>query len=234
MCGRYRLSRRKQIIEEHFGTDSDEVVWAPRYNIIAPTQFVPVVRQNPHRDRRELSLLRWGLVPSWSRDISKAASMINARVETADTKPAFGDALRLRRCLIPADGFYEWQKSGKAKQPYCFELGGGELFAFAGIWESWNDPNGGMLETFSILTTTPIALTATVHDRMPAILHQRHYDVWLNPGLTDAGVLSAVAKPFEAERMRCFPVSTRINHAANDDAECAAPVEIVHAQSGLF
>jgi hypothetical protein len=103
MCGRYRLSRRKQILEEHFGTDSDEVVWAPRYNI-APTQFVPVVRQNPDTDRRELSLLRWGLVPSWSRDVSKAASMINARAETADTKPAFRDALRLRRCLIPADG----------------------------------------------------------------------------------------------------------------------------------
>jgi putative SOS response-associated peptidase YedK len=182
MCGRYRLWRRKQIIEEHFAADADEVAWAPRYNI-APTQFVPVIRQNPNNDRRELSLLRWGLVPSSSQNMSKAASMINA-VETADTKPSFRDALRLRRCPIPADGFYEWQKSGKAKQPYCFEIGGGELFAFAGIWESWNDPNGGMLETVSILTTTPNALTVTVHDRMPAILHTRHYDVWLNPEIT--------------------------------------------------
>jgi putative SOS response-associated peptidase YedK len=227
------LSRRKQILDEHFAADSDEVVWAPRYNI-APTQFVPVIRQSPDRGRRKLSLLRWGLVPSWSRDMSKAASMINARVETADTKPAFRDALRLRRCLIPADAFYEWHGSGKARQPYCFEIIGGELFAFAGIWESWNDPNGGVLETFSILTTTPNALAATVHDRMPAILHPRQYDVWLNPETTDARIASEVVKPFEAERMRCFPVSTRINYAANDDAECAAPVEIVHTQSSLF
>jgi len=187
MCGRYRLSRRKQIIEDHFATDPEEVVWAPRYNI-APTQFAPIIRQNPDNDRRELSLLRWGLVPSWSRDISNAASMINARAESADTKPAFSDALRLRRCLIPADGFYEWQKTGGTKQPYCFEIGAGELFAFAGIWESWNDPKGGMLETFSILTTTPNALTMTVHDRMPAILQPRHYGVWLNPEVTDAKV----------------------------------------------
>ncbi|HLX84387.1 MAG TPA: SOS response-associated peptidase [Terriglobales bacterium] len=233
MCGRYRLSRRKQVIEEHFSTDSDEVGWVPRYNI-PPTQFVPVIRQNPDNDRRQLSLLRWGLVPSWSRDMSKAASMINARAETADTKPAFSDALRLRRCLIPADGFYEWQKAGKTKQPYCFEVGAGELFGFAGIWESWNDPNGGTLETFSILTTTPNALTVTVHDRMPVILQPRHYYVWLNREITDAKIALDVVKPFEAEQMRCFPVSTRINHAANDDAECAAPVEIIHTQRKLF
>src|SRR6266571_86027 len=117
MCGRYRLSRRKQIVEEYFESVSDEPDWSPRYNI-APTQPVPVIRQNPEKPVRELSLMRWGLIPSWAKDSSAAARMINARSETADTKPAFCDALRFRRCLIPADGFYEWLKSGSAKQPY--------------------------------------------------------------------------------------------------------------------
>ncbi len=172
MCGRYRLSRHKQFLEEHFAAVSDDVDWSPRYNI-APTQFVPVIRQNSRCADRELSLVRWGLVPSWAKDSSKGAAMINARSETAATKPAFGDALRLRRCLIPADGFYEWQRLGKVKQPYCFEVNRGELFAFAGLWESWNDPNGKALQTCSILTTTPNAVTVPVHERMPVILDPR-------------------------------------------------------------
>src|SRR5579863_6082614 len=130
MCGRCRLSRRKEMIEECFSTVSGEDDWNPRYNI-APTQPVPVIRQNPKEPRRELSLMRWGLIPSWSKDMSGAAMMINARSETVAAKPAFREALKLRRCLIPADGFYEWQRAGKAKQPYCFEVNDGELFAFA-------------------------------------------------------------------------------------------------------
>ena len=152
MCGRYRLSRRKQILEEQFAAVSDDEDWSPRYNI-APTQFVPVIRRSPRSACRELSLIRWGLVPSWAKDSSKGAAMINARSETAAIKPAFCGALRFRRCLIPADGFYEWQKVGRAKQPYCFEVKQGELFSFAGLWETWNDPNGKALETCSILTT---------------------------------------------------------------------------------
>src|SRR5260370_10789731 len=130
MCGRYRLARRKQIIEEHFASISEEQEWEPGYNV-APTQSVLIIRQNPKEPHRELSLARWGLVPSWAKDSSAAARMINARSETADTKPAFCDALKFRRCLIPVDAFYEWQKSGSAKQPYCFEVREGELFAFA-------------------------------------------------------------------------------------------------------
>jgi putative SOS response-associated peptidase YedK len=154
MCGRYRLSRRKQILEEHFASVAGEEDWSPRYNI-APTQPVPVIRQNPKKPARELSLVRWGLIPSWGKDPSIAAKMINARAETAATKPAFRDALQSRRCLIPADGFYEWQRTGKAKQPYCFEVNEGELFAFAGIWDRWRDESGKAVETCSILTTTP-------------------------------------------------------------------------------
>jgi putative SOS response-associated peptidase YedK len=145
MCGRYRLSRRKQLVEEYFQAVSGEEEWAPRYNI-APTQPVPAVRQNPKEPRRELSLVRWGLIPSWAKDSSGTARMINARSETAAIKPAFSDALRFRRCLIPADGLYEWQKVGGAKQPYCFEVKQGELFSFAGLWETWNDPNGKTLD----------------------------------------------------------------------------------------
>jgi putative SOS response-associated peptidase YedK len=168
MCGRYRLSRRKQIIAEHFDASGDED-WGPRYNI-APTQPVPVIRQNAREPVRELSLMRWGLIPSWSKDPSGAASLINARSETAAAKPAFRDPLKSRRCLIPADAFYEWSRTGKARQPYCFDVGEGELFAFAGIWDRWRDARGNAVETCSILTTTPNAVTSAVHDRMPVIL----------------------------------------------------------------
>ena len=121
MCGRYRLSRRKQIIEEHFDGVSGEEDWSPRYNI-APTQPVPIIRQNPKEPVRQISLVRWGLIPSWAKDMSGSASMINARSETVSTKPAFSEALTSRRCLIPVDGFYEWKRDGKIKQPVCFEV----------------------------------------------------------------------------------------------------------------
>jgi len=176
VCGRYRLSRRKQLVGEYFGSYSGEEDWNPRYNI-APTQPVPVIRQHPKDPVRELSLMRWGLIPSWATDPSVAARMINARSETASAKPAFRDALKSRRCLIPADAFYEWQKTGKAKQPYCFEVNGGELFAFAGIWDRWRDASDNAVETCSILTTTPNAVTSAVHDRMPVILGPDNYDL---------------------------------------------------------
>src|ERR1700721_700093 len=176
VCGRYRLSRRKQIVEEHFDTISGEPDWAPRYNI-APTQPVPVIRQNPKEPRRELSLMRWGLIPSWSKDMSGAAQMINARSETAATKPAFRDALKSRRCLIPADGFYEWMRTGKTKQPYCFEVNDGELFALAGIWDRWKDPSGQWVKSCSILTTTPNAMSSAVHDRIQVILDPVPHDL---------------------------------------------------------
>ena len=158
MCGRYRLSRRKQLVDEYFGSVSGEEDWEPRYNV-APTQPVVVIRQNPKESVRELSLMRWGLIPSWAKDSSVAATMINARSETAATKPAFRDALKSRRCLIPANGVYEWMRTGKAKQPYCFEVNEGGLFAFAGLWDGWKDASGNWIKTCSILTTAPNAVT---------------------------------------------------------------------------
>lgn len=233
MCGRYRLSRRKQAIEEYFGSVSGEEDWTPRYNI-APTQPVPVIRQNPKESIREFSLMRWGLVPHWAKDPSIATSTINAKSETAATKPAFRDPFRLRRCLIPADGFYEWKRTGTSKQPYCFEVRDGELFAFAALWDGWKDASGKWVKTCSILTTTPNAVTATVHDRMPAILEPDCYDLWLDPGMRDVAVLSALLKPFDARQMQCYPVSTRINHVANDDEGCSEAVELSRHQDGLF
>lgn len=233
MCGRYKLSRRKQIIEEHFDSVSGEEDWIPKYNV-APTQPVPVIRQNPKEPIRELSLMRWGLIPSWSKNPSAAASMINARAETAATRPAFRDAMKSRRCLIPADGFYEWSRTGKTKQPYCFEVNEGKLFAFAGLWERWKDPSGNWIKSCSILTTTPNAVTSSVHDRMPVILDPDSYDLWLDPGMNDVSAASDLLKPCDARLMRCFPVSTRINSVANDDEECSRRVEIAEAQNRLF
>ena len=233
MCGRYRLSRRKQIIEAHFDTVSGEEDWSPRYNI-APTHSVPVIRQNPKQPIRELAMMRWGLIPSWAQDLSGSAKMINARSETAAAKPAFRDALKSRRCLIPADGFYEWLRSGKMKQPYCFEVNEGKLFAFAGLWDRWKDPGGIWLKSCSILTTTANAVTSSIHDRMPVILDPDSYDLWLDPGMTNVDAASDLLKPYDARAMRGFPVSTRINQVANDDAECSAPVELGPIQSRLF
>jgi putative SOS response-associated peptidase YedK len=160
--------------------------------------------------------------------------MINARSETAATKPAFRDALKSRRCLVPADGFYEWQRTGRTKQPYCFEVDDGQLFALAGIWDCWKDASGNAVETCSILTTTPNALTATVHDRMPVILDPDGYDLWLDPGMKDVSVASELLKPYNARLMRCYPISARINHVANDDEECSAPAELAQIQNQLF
>lgn len=225
MCGRYRLSRRKQILEERFDCPSDELHWVPRYNI-APTQPVPVIRQHPKKTVRDLSLMKWGLVPSWAKDPSVGASMIHARSETAHEKPAFRDALKFRRCLIPADAFYEWQRKGGSKQPYCFEVQNDELFAFAGLWEGWRDSSGNWMRTCSILTTTPNAVTSAVHDRMPVILQTDSYDFWLDPGMQNGAAISELLKPYDARLMRCYPVSTRINQVVNDDAQCSRPVEL--------
>jgi putative SOS response-associated peptidase YedK len=233
MCGRYRLSRRKQIIEERFETQPWDDDWNPRYNI-APTQPVPVIRQHPKEPRRDLSMMRWGLIPSWAKDTSGAARMINARSETAHTLPAFRDAMKLRRCLVPADGFYEWQRRGSAKQPFCFEVGNGGLFAFAGLWERWRDPSGQWVKSCAILTTTPNAVTSAIHDRMPVILRKDDYDVWLDPGMQNVAAVSEMLKPYDAKSMRSYPVSTRINYVANDDEECSRPVESAPSQNRLF
>ncbi|MGE5053546.1 MAG: SOS response-associated peptidase [Acidobacteriota bacterium] len=233
MCGRYRLSRRKQILAEHFEATPFDEDWEPRYNI-APTQRVPVIRQHPKEPRRVLSMMRWGLIPTWSKNIAGPASMINARSETAATKPAFRDPMKFRSCLVPADAFYEWRRSGNGKQPFCFEVNDGELFAFAGLWDGWKDTNGQWIRSCSILTTTPNAVASQVHDRMPVILRSDDYDFWLNPGMTNVEAISDLLKPYDAGLMRMYPVSSRVNRVQNDDAECSNPIDTETPQARLF
>ena len=233
MCGRYRLSRHKEIVEAHFDAISGDEAWTPRYNI-APTQPIPVIRQHPKEPRRELSLMRWGLVPHWAKDISGSATMINARSETAATRPAFRDPMRLRRCLIPADGFYEWQQKGKIKQPFCFEVDDGALFAFAGLWDGWKSPDGHWIKSCSILTTTPNAVTSAVHDRMPVILARDNYDGWLDPGMNNVEALGDLLKPLDPDLMQSYPVSSRINQVQIDDAGCTTAIELGESQHELF
>jgi putative SOS response-associated peptidase YedK len=232
MCGRYRLSRREQFIADHFDATGDDD-WEPRYDV-APTQSILIVRQHPKEPRRDLSLVHWGLIPSWSKDASSAARMINARSETAATLPAFRDALKSHRCIVPADGFFEWKRTGKTKQPFCFEVHDGDLCGFAGLWERWRDPAGTWVKSCTILTTTPNAVTAGVHDRMPVILHSNAYDLWLDPGFSDVAAPSELLKPYDAAAMRCYPVSARVSNVANDDVECSAPVEVAQEQVRLL
>jgi len=233
MCGRYRLSRRKEILAEHFDTNFDDLDWEPRYNI-APTQSVPVIRHDEQGTTLRASLMRWGLIPSWAADPSIAAGTINARSETAASKPSFREPLQTRRCLIPADGFYEWRHRAKEKQPFCFEVGEGNPFALAGLWDRWRGPDEKIVETCTILTTTPNELLSDVHDRMPVILDTDTYDRWLDPGMHDAERAVGLLGRFDANLMRRYPVSTRVNLVANDDPECCAPVDLPAAPTTLF
>jgi putative SOS response-associated peptidase YedK len=225
MCGRYRLTAKERYPRDHFGLDEDPA-WTPRWNI-APTQLVPVVRQKGTSSRRSFDLVRWGLIPSWAKDRSIATKTINAMSETAADKPAFRDALRLRRCLIPADSFYEWQRNGsKQKQPFSIGMADDSTFAFAGLWESWTDPRGDVVQTCTILTTTPNALVAEVHNRMPVILRVEDYAPWLDPSINNPSLLRACLKPYDPALMKQYPVSTRVNRPENDDHECAQEVSI--------
>jgi putative SOS response-associated peptidase YedK len=225
MCGRYRLSRRKQVIDEYFAAEPSDLGWEPRYNI-APSQSILTIRYRPEYATRRSSLMQWGLIPSWSKGPSPGSILINVRSETAAFKPAFRDPLRLRRCLIPADGFYEWQKVSNAKQPFCFEVGTGEVFAFAGLWDQWKSANGELVESCSILTTTPNPVIADIHNRMPVILRKDDYDLWLDPKMRNLTAIGELLKPFDASRMRRYPVSSRLNAVQNDDEACAAPVQL--------
>ncbi len=231
MCGRYRLSRRKQVVEEYFESPSEEEEWSPRYNI-APTQPVATIRQDGAR--RILSTMSWGLVPSWAHDISIGNRLINGRSETILEKPAFRDSFRTRRCLIPADGFYEWKKSGKEKQPFHFGMKDNSLFAFAGVWDRWKSASGQLLESCSILTTSPNEWLDDVHDRMPVILPQLHYQTWLTAPAAETQRLAELLVPFDASFMNRYAVSPLVNNPQNEMPECALEVPNPATQTKLW
>ena len=220
MCARFNLRTPLTVLAQRFLFDlPPDVLVAPRYNI-APTQTVAVVRQPAVSAKRELALLHWGLIPSWAKDAKIAASLINARSETLAEKPAFRTALARRRCLVLADGFYEWKKEGKQKLPYCFQLANQQPFAFAGLWERWRGPQGSdgpPLESCTIVTTTANDLCRPIHERMPVILEPADYDLWLDPAVNDSQRLLPLLAPFPADEMQTRPVNPRVNNVRNDD-----------------
>jgi putative SOS response-associated peptidase YedK len=221
MCGRYTLRSSRESIAQAF--DVPEVPELPaRYNI-APTQSVPAVRVDPDRRVRELSLFLWGLVPSWADDPSIGNKMINARAETVAEKPAFRHAFKSKRCLVVADGFYEWRKFDRNKQPYFIRMKDERPFAFAGLWEYW-ERDTGALQSCTIITTEPNDLVAPIHDRMPVILPESDYDLWLDPEVGDPKRLKPLLAPYPEHEMEAYPVSTMVNSPANDEEGCVEPI----------
>ena len=232
MCGRYRLTAKERYLRDHFGLE-DDPAWSPRWNI-APTQQVATIRQHQTEPKRIFGLMRWGLIPYWAKDASIGTKTINAMSETAAEKPAFRDAMERRRCLIPADGFYEWLRWGpKEKGPFQFGMADGEAFAFAGLWERWLAPDKQTVESCTILTTRPNSLVSGVHDRMPAILRSEDYDLWLDPGIRDPKRVLDCLRPFDANLMKKHAVSSRVNRPENDDEDCAREV-LIEATPLLF
>ena len=224
MCGRFTLRTPAGRLIDHFESEFPDPIEA-RYNI-APTQPVLAVRVSANGGMRMAVPLRWGLVPSWAKDPSIGYRMINARGETVSEKPAFRAAFRRRRCLIPADGYFEWKKIGSIKQPYLIRLSGHEPFGMAGLWESWRDrETGRSVETCTIITTDANSLTRPVHDRMPVILAPHDYARWLDPAVQDADDLTSLLRPHQAAGLCMEPVSTYVNSPRNDDLRCTEPVD---------
>ena len=224
MCGRYTLRVSPAELAEIFGA-LNQIEWSPRYNI-APTQTVAAVRLNEHGTGRKLSLLKWGLIPSWADDPKIGGRMINARADTVATKPAFRSAIKKKRCLIPADGFYEWQVvlGQKSKQPYLIGVRDVRAFAFAGLWEHWSGTDGTRIESCSIITTDANELMQPIHNRMPVILDPGDYGRWLDRDRQSAQDVLDLLKPFPADRMKLTPVSTLVNSPRNESAKCVEPV----------
>lgn len=239
MCGRYALNVQARILEEQFRALC-RVELGPRYNI-APSQPVAIVRDMP--PGREVALVRWGLVPSWAKDIDIGYRMINARSETAATNGAFRHALKRRRCLVPVSGFYEWKrlepdKKRGRKLPHYIRVAGDEVFALAGLWEHWQDPAGNELESCTILTCVPNELMADLHDRMPVIIDPADYDRWLDLGAQDPENVDGLLRPFPADRMEAWPVGQAVGNVRSEGPTLLEPVNPPPApgdgQGGLF
>ena len=220
MCGRYTLHHKPAEIEERFEVDFDNSDFTPRYNI-APSQMIATIRQT---DTREVALCKWGLIPFWAKDPAIGNKMINAKAETLAEKPSFKNALAKRRCLIPADGFYEWKKQGKTpSKPIYIRRRDNGLFAFAGLWETWKTPEGDKLQSCTIVTTEPNELIAKFHHRMAVILRPEDEATWLDPKNSATDVLPLL-KPYPPEELEAFEVSRAVNTPSVDDASCIAPV----------
>ncbi|MUG98690.1 hypothetical protein F7734_42925 [Scytonema sp. UIC 10036] len=221
MCGRFTLTQSATALAQSFHVEISDL--EPKYNI-SPTQMVSAVLYDQTSDKRKLEQLRWGLIPSWAKDPGMGAKLINARAETVAEKPAFRSAFKRRRCLIVADGFYEWQQIDGKKQPFYFRLQNGEAFGFAGLWEEWRSPRDQTLSSCTILTTRANELLEPVHDRMPVILHQKDYDLWLAPQVQTPEMLQQLLQPYPSEAMTAYPVSTAVNNPKHDSPDCVQPL----------
>jgi len=218
MCGRYLLTDPSQALAERFKVPELPDSNPPRHNV-SPTQLMPVITRAG--DSNQVELMSWGLIPSWSR---KPKGFINARSETAATQPSFRQAFKLRRCVVPASGFFEWKKTASGKLPYLLKVKGQELFGMAGLYDTWAAPEGQPVKTYTILTCGPNELTAPIHDRMPCILKPEEEDLWLTPEDGDPRWLQRFLAPYPAEQMEAFMVSRAINDPANDSPELIRPV----------
>ncbi|BAY43445.1 hypothetical protein SAMD00079811_10250 [Scytonema sp. HK-05] len=230
MCGRFTLSQTAEAIYQTFHVNKIPDL-EPQYNI-APTQMVAAVLYNPESKQREFQKLRWGLIPSWAKDLGMGAKLINARAETAAEKPAFRSAFKHRRCLVVADGFYEWQTKEGKKQPYYFHLQEGKTFGFAGLWEQWRlpparearSPQGEEITSCTILTTKCNELLQPIHERMPVILQPQDYDLWLDPQVQTPEPLQQLLHPYPSEAMMAYPVSTLVNSPHHNSPDCIKPL----------
>lgn len=221
MCGRFVRSSSAAAIAKFFGVAASDI--PPSYNI-APTQPVAAIVHSPDVGL-QLQSLRWGLIPSWAKDPTIGSKLINARAETVAEKPSFRSAFRQRRCLIPADGFYEWQQvpSSRQKQPYFIGLQDEGLFAFAGLYEQWHSPEGEISNTCTIITTTANELVEPIHERMPVILAPENYDLWLDRSRCEVDRLHELLAPYPADAMQIYPVSRIVNSPKNNSPECKQP-----------
>ncbi|HEX9746430.1 MAG TPA: SOS response-associated peptidase [bacterium] len=220
MCGRFSLSASFQDIQEYFNISEVSAEFRARHNI-APTQPVVVISSHPER---VLDTYRWGLIPTWAKDTSIGNRMINARSETIDEKPSFKRPFKNQRCLILADGFYEWKKAGKEKIPIYVRLKSKEPFAFAGLWDRWVSGEGEVINSCTIITCEPNSLMKKFHHRMPVILTKASHDVWLNHESQDLDRLKELLKPYPAELMEAYMVSKEVNSPRNDSPECIVPI----------
>jgi len=227
MCGRYGRRADKQRIAESMQAHNfdvfdefDDTYLSPSYNV-APQSLQPIVRLNSEAGQRELTIMRWGLVPFWANDAKIGYTTINARAETITTSATYREAVKKRRCLVPAEWFYEWRKiDAKTKQPYAIAMKDDSLFAFAGLWDTWKDKTTGQtLKTYTVITTDPNELMEPIHNRMPVILHRENYERWL--AASDPTQLPVdVLRPFPAEEMKAWKVSARVGNVRNNDPEC--------------
>jgi putative SOS response-associated peptidase YedK len=227
MCGRVKLEGDFSEIKIRFGIPPEYPspnTYEPSWNV-APTDSLPIVRYNEKTGSRTLDMMRWGLVPYWAKDVKIGFSTINAMAETVESKPVFREAFRRRRCLVPVEAFYEWKQVGpKDKQPYALGLTGGGLMALAGLWENWKSPAEEWVRSFTIITTTPNEMCAEIHDRMPVILPDEAWPVWLGEKTADSERLKGLLAPYPAEGMTMWPVSLRVGNVKNNDPSLIEPV----------